>query len=546
MTPATQTAIQLVGPDQLALNRAKPVHRPGPTQILAKVECVGLCFSDMKLLHQFDQHARKTPVLAHLGAEVLKEIPSYVPEGKPTVPGHEVVVTVVEVGARVTSVKPGGRYLVQADWRDLRTKGSNGAFGYNFEGGLQQYALLDERCTLAKDGTSYLVPVPAERSVAQIALVEPWACIEDAFINRERTNLAKGGTLLLVTSPGATPDLAGLDLSRPGTKLCLGACGAPPAGFTCVGREALADASVDDILFAGADAGLAESVMPLLAKNGLLVIAQGGAAFARPVQTPVGRVHYGNVRLVGTAGASFAEALARIPATAEVAAGMRVSVVGAAGPMGSMAVIRLVSTGLKGLTVEASDLAVERLAVLRGKAEPVAKARGVSLRLFNPKDEKPAGPADYHMIMVPVPALVAAAVGASNPGARINIFAGIAADVKGAIDLDTYCAKGLYFIGTSGSTMQDMMVVLGKVLGDSLDTNLSVGAVSGMGGAIEGLDAVKNNRIAGKIIVYPDLGDFPLTTLEELVVKFPSIKAKLANGGWTKAAEEELLRVARA
>jgi threonine dehydrogenase-like Zn-dependent dehydrogenase len=546
MIPATQSAIQLVGPDQLALNPAKPVVRPGPSQILAKVECVGLCFSDMKLLHQFDQHARKTPVLAHLGAEVLQGIPSYVPEGKPTVPGHEVVVTVVEAGAQVKSVKVGGRYLVQADWRDLKTAGSNGAFGYNFEGGLQQYVLLDERCTVAKDGTSYLVPVPAERSVAQIALVEPWACIEDAFINKERADLAKGGTLLLVTAPGAKPDLAGLDLARPGRKLCLGACGNPPAGFTCVERAALKDGSVDDILFAGADAVLLEDVLPLLAKNGLVAMAQGGARFGRPVQTPVGRVHYGNVRLVGTAGTAFAEAIKRIPASGEVREGMRVSVVGAAGPMGSMAVIRLVSTGLKGLNVEASDLAVERLAVLRGKAEPVAKARGVALRLFNPKDEKPAGPADYHMIMVPVPALVAAAVGGSQPGAVINIFAGIAADVKGAIDLDTYCAKGLYFIGTSGSTMADMMVVLNKVLSDSLDTNLSVGAVSGMGGAIAGLDAVKNNKIAGKIIVYPDLGDFPLTTLDELVAKFPTLKAKLANGGWTKAAEEELLRVARA
>jgi threonine dehydrogenase-like Zn-dependent dehydrogenase len=263
------------------------------------------------------------------------------------------------------------------------------------------------------------------------------------------------------------------------------------------------------------------------------------------VQTPVGRVHYGNVRLVGTASASFAEALKRIPASGEVREGMRVSVVGAAGPMGSMAVIRLVSTGLKGLIVEASDLAADRLAVLKGKADPVAQKRGVALRLFNPKDEKPGGPADYHMIMVPVPALVAAAVGSSQPGAVINIFAGIAADVKGAIDLDTYCAQGLYFIGTSGSTMHDMMVVLGKVLNDSLDTNLSVGAVSGMGGAINGLDAVKNNKIAGKIIVYPDLGDFPLTTLEELAVKYPSLKAKMA-GGWTKAAEEELLKLARA
>src|ERR1700748_661364 len=101
MLPERQVAVQLVGPDRLELNPAKPVPTPGPTQILGRVECVGLCFSDMKLLHQFDRHPRKTPVLAHLAEEVLREIPSYVPGGAPTVPGHEVVLRVLAVGDRV-------------------------------------------------------------------------------------------------------------------------------------------------------------------------------------------------------------------------------------------------------------------------------------------------------------------------------------------------------------------------------------------------------------------------------------------------------------
>jgi L-sorbose 1-phosphate reductase len=543
MIPQTQTAVQLVGPDQLSLTTTKAVHRPGPRQILGKVECVGLCQSDMKLLHQFNGHARKTPVLAHLQASVLSQIPTYVPDDKPTVPGHEVVIRVVETGPGVSSVQTGRRYLVQADWRDLKTAGSNGAFGYNFEGGLQQYVLLDERTTVAADGTSYLVPAPDDRSASQIALVEPWACVEEAFIHSERQRLTAGGTLLYVDGPGAGADLAGLDTTTAARRLCLAPCANPPAGFTLVQEADLKPGTIDDILFAGTDADRFERVVKLLATNGLILIAQGGKRFGRPVSTPVGRVHYGNVRVAGTAGTSFAAALATIPATGEVAGG-KVSVVGAGGPMGSMAVIRLVSTGLRGLSVEASDLAVDRLEVLRSKAAAVAAQRGVPLRLFNPKTEQGSGGYDYHMMMVPVPALVAAAVGQSNPGAKINIFAGIPAEVYAPIDLDTYCAKGLYFIGTSGSTMEDMMVVLRKVLSDALDTNLSVGAVTGMGGAIAGLTAVKENKIAGKILVYPDLGDFPLTSLEDLVRRHPSIGPKLQDGCWTKAAEDELLRVA--
>ncbi|KKK96535.1 hypothetical protein LCGC14_2661770, partial [marine sediment metagenome] len=50
---------------------------------------------------------------------------------------------------------------------------------------------------------------------------------------------------------------------------------------------------------------------------------------------------------------------------------------------------------------------------------------------------------------------------------------------------------------------------------------------------------------AGKIIVYPQLHDLPLTPLHEMAEKLPSVAEKLdTHGQWTKAAEEELLRVA--
>jgi threonine dehydrogenase-like Zn-dependent dehydrogenase len=538
--PSVQSAVQLVGPDTLALNAAKPVHRPGARQILAKVECVGLCQSDMKLLHQFSGHARKTPVLKHVTADILAQIPSYVPDGAATVPGHEAVVRVVEVGAGVTSVAVGGRYLVQADFRDLKTAGSNGAFGYNFEGGLQQYVLLDERVTVAKDGTSYLIPVPNERGASQIALVEPWACIEDSFINRERTALKPSGTCLVVVAKGVTADLSGLDTVACATRLIHGAT---LPGFTAADPATLAPQSVDDLVFVGHDADLLDRCLPLLANGALVAIACAGGHFGRPVKLPVGRVHYGNLRFVGTPGNAPAQALARIPATAEVRQGDRVHVVGAAGPMGSMAVIRLCSLG-RGLTVEAGDRSVPRLEVLRGKAAPVATARGVTLRLYDATTEKPAAAADYTVIMVPIAPLVSAAVTSSRPKGIINIFAGIPADVWEPIDLDAYIDHALYFIGTSGSTMEDMQVVLRKVLDDSLDTNLSVGAVCGIGGAITGLDAVKKNLVAGKILVYPDLGDFPLTELAELVVRFPSVGAAMRGGAWTREAELELLRVA--
>ena len=146
--PRTQYAVQLVGPDELVLNKSKEVVRPGRHQILCRVEAVGLCFSDLKLLKQFSSHVRKSRIVSGIDLDVLKEIPSYVPGQAPTVPGHEAVVRIAAVGPGVEDFEPGQRFLVQTDYRWLRTAGqSNAAFGYNIEGALQEYVLMDERVT---------------------------------------------------------------------------------------------------------------------------------------------------------------------------------------------------------------------------------------------------------------------------------------------------------------------------------------------------------------------------------------------------------------
>ena len=64
--PATQHAIQFVGPDQVVLNPAKAMYELGPRQVLLKTEAVGICFSDTKLLHAFTTHPRKAKVLGGL------------------------------------------------------------------------------------------------------------------------------------------------------------------------------------------------------------------------------------------------------------------------------------------------------------------------------------------------------------------------------------------------------------------------------------------------------------------------------------------------
>jgi threonine dehydrogenase-like Zn-dependent dehydrogenase len=465
MIPHTQRAVQLVGPDQLKINEQKPVFDPGAHQVLGKVEVCGLCFSDLKLLKQFSAHARKSEVKAGIDPQALLEMPHYVPGNKPTVPGHETVVRIVKVGPQVTRFQPGERYLVQTDYRWLPTAHSASAFGYNFEGALQEYTLFDERVITAPDGESMLIPAPDDLPASAIALCEPWACVEDAYVEKQRRTLRDG-----------------------------------------------------DVVYHGNDPAEVERLFAKVPTNGLMVICQHGKKFGRPLVTPVGRTHYGGIRIVGTTGDRVEDALAAIPPTAEIRPNDKINIIGAAGPMGTMHVIRDLCQGVPGVTVYAGDLSDERLANLRRLA-PAA-------RCYNSKTNPPTEKFDYIVLMAPVPALVAQAVKDAAPKAIINIFAGIPADKTAEIDLDAYIEKQCYFIGTSGSTLDDMKAVLKKVVARQLDTNLSVAAIAGLDGAIDGIHAVEKNTMPGKIIVYPSVKGLKLTPVSR----------------WTAESEKELLK----
>ncbi len=547
--PERQRAVQLVGPDRLVLNADKEVLRPGPHQFLCRVVVVGLCFSDLKLLKQFSNHVRKAKVASGIDPEVLAGLPTYAPGDRPTVPGHEPVVEVVEAGPGVTGVRPGERYFIQADWRWLRTAAqSNGALGYNFEGALQEYLLLDERVVTAPDGESMLLPAPrGRRSAAAFALVEPWACVEQSYQVRERRTLKAGGRLLVVAD--AAPDEAALAALRaeqppPASVTWVSAGRPPPAALRGAVRApdpAAAQGPFDDLLYFGSDPGRLPALFEAAAPGALILLAACGGAFGRPAPVALGAVHYRGVRLAGTPTADPAAALATVPAGGELREGDTVHVVGAGGPMGVMHVIRNLCQGVKGIRLVAADLSDERLAALDRLAGPVAAHHGVPYRSCHSPREPDPGPFTYSVVMAPVPSLVAAAVAHAGPRAIINLFAGIPVGVGGELDLDRYVRQGAYLVGTSGSEMSDMRIVLEKVAAGRLDTNVSVAAVSGLDGAVEGIRAVEKQLVPGKIMVYPACRGLGLTRLEDLAEAAPEAAAALCDGVWTREAEDALL-----
>ncbi len=175
----------------------------------------------------------------------------------------------------------------------------------------------------------------------------------------------------------------------------------------------------------------------------MIDIVLGGRRIGRAVAVDVGRIHYDLTRWVGTPGAAAAAGYAIAPADGELRAGDQVAVIGAAGPMGLMHVIRTVTSALPGLTLTAVDIDDARLAHLAAIAGPLAAARRIPAVFLNGRDHPDRSPGSAtsrswcrRRRSSPRPWTW------RGRGARINIFAGFAAGTRAALDLDAVLAQG--------------------------------------------------------------------------------------------------------
>lgn len=527
----TQHAIQFTGVGEVVHNQAKSIHPVGPHQMMLEVEACGICFSDTKLLDAFDSHPRKAEVVSGIDLAVLAEIPGYVPGSAPVVPGHEPVGRIVEVGDKVTSFKEGDRVLVQADWKHLRTAESNAAFGYNFDGALQEYVVIDERCVLSPEGEEFLIQVSEGPSAAAVGLIEPWATVEGSYAWEERNHVLAGGRLLAV-SDGEATGLEALVRDHVPAEIVQ----VSPADVGALGEQAF-----DDIVYFGADADVVEALGALLGIKGVMCVVLDGEKFSRRVALDIGRVHYDFIRYCGTTGSDPVEGYAWVPDTGELRDGDKVVIIGAAGPMGQMHTMRALTSQVPGITVTCTGRNDERLAHLASLVHPMVEAHGVPLETINTSATGLEPGYTHISCMVPDAALVSGAVDVAGQGAIINAYAGIPAGTLSEFDLQGIIERRIFMLGTSGSDVSDMRTVLDKIERGVIDPHISLDAVTGMAGFRDAIDAVTNRTAGGKIMVYPMLHDLPLTRLTDMPEQLPHVAAKLEDGVWTKAAEEALL-----
>jgi hypothetical protein len=76
----------------------------------------------------------------------------------------------------------------------------------------------------------------------------------------------------------------------------------------------------------------------------------------------------------------------------------------------------------------------------------------------------------------------------------------------------------------------------------TLSTNTSVAAIGGIEASWGGMKAVKEGKFPGRVVIYPQIHNLPLTGLPELKNVLPNVYEKLTDGMfWNREAEAELV-----
>ena len=183
-----------------------PTPRPGPGQMLARVDAAGICTSLIKLVEQGPNH---------------QLVYGWDLERWPLILGDEGAVTLVEVGADLQKdYHPGERYVIQPavdhgpiNHPERYRDGGRGihkvAVSYTLGGHLAEYILIPEEVLAA----SCLLPLPnTQLPYAHAAMSEPISCAisaQDHHMHLEQNNGLAERTLIKGLKPGGVTIIVG-------------------------------------------------------------------------------------------------------------------------------------------------------------------------------------------------------------------------------------------------------------------------------------------------------------------------------------------------
>ena len=546
MWPLYGAGLESLGKDGEMI--APPLPEYGPDELLIRHDACGLCFSDIKVIAQGQSHPR-----------IFRDMKT-----DPVVLGHEVTMTVVGVGENLKGKYTVGQRLTLEP--ETHVKGKVLAYGYWYQGGLSQYSVIGPSI-YATDTGNNLIPVGDDKGYAEIALAEPWACVVAAYTLKYRTGLKNGGTAWVIGAGGNKPYTISRGFDAVSHPIRIFLTDVPESFAAWVRAKAIAlevevvDVAdlnalpvefVDDIVVLGADPEVIEKVSPHLDQYGVLAIIDD-RPLDRKVSVDVGRVHYHRWVYVGGTDPDIAKAYNDVPVRSALRPGGRSMFVGAGGPMGRMHVQRAIEFANPPAVIVCSDVSDMRLSELCDSFAGQAREKGIEFVCVNPMNKEAYADSmaqfkgngfDDIIVLAPVASVIADSASWLAKKGVMNVFAGVARGTMASLDLSDAYLKQSRVIGHSASVMDDMMLVLEKTYSGELSPNRSVAAVGSLSAAKDGLKAVKEATLAGKVVIYPHIREFPLTPLEGLKDSLPSVYARLnERGEWTKEAEDEFLRL---
>jgi len=530
------------------------ILEPNDDQLLVRIDTVSVCFSDVKILKQGGSH----PKLYNRNLAV-----------DPTRLGHEVSLTIVKVGKNLQNkYKPGQRLAVQPD---IYQQGKSTAYGYTVPGGMVQFHLIGDE-VLKTDTGACLLPLEDGMGYAESSLLEPWGCVMAAYTQRRRLNPKKDGTMWMIGQPDDStsytfssglnapasfiltdvPDSVKELVSSTGAKV-IERNGLTPANYESLSQELTNGIGFDDIVILNpSSASDVSQIARFIARRGTCNLV-GTKPLDGLVQVDLGRLHYDYIAFIGINGTDIAASYGEARNRCELRPGGSTVFIGAGGPMGQMHVQRALELTDGPKLVIATEISDERLQMLNDMFAPLAEKHGRKLLFFNPNTSKQSfhdfvmdatqnQGVDDVVVSVPVATLMEEGDTVMRPDGMMVLFAGVPNGTMGNVNLSNVYLSNAQYTGTSGLTIDDQASVMARRVAGTLSPGRSVAAVGGLETAAEAIESVIEGKYPGKVVIFPQIRNLPLTGLKELKERLPDVAAKLGEDlMWTNEAEEVLI-----
>ncbi|MCL4268742.1 MAG: zinc-binding dehydrogenase [Anaerolineales bacterium] len=527
------------------------IPEPNDDQILVRIDTVSICFSDVKILKQGGSH----PKLYNRNLTV-----------EPTRLGHEVSLTIIKVGKNLAGkYHPGQRLAVQPD---IYQQGMSTAYGYTIPGGLIQYHCIGKE-VLETDAGACLLPVEEGMGYAESALLEPWGCVVAAYTQRRRLDPKPGGTMWIIGNADDSSFTFSKGLDAPATIILIDVpasvkklVSATKANiveknnvndYEAFSKELTDGKGFDDIVMLNpTSAEVVGNVARFIARRGTLNIV-GTKPLDGLTSVDLGRLHYDYIAFVGNNSTDIAASYGEDRNRCELRAGGVTVFIGAGGPMGQMHVQRALELPDGPKTVIATEISDERLQTLVNMFAPLAKKNERELFIFNPTTSKQSfhdfvmevtkgQGADDVVVSVPVAGLMEEGDTVMKQDGMMVLFAGVPNGTMGKVNLSNVYLSNAQYTGTSGLTIHDQSSVMERRLSGTLSPGRSVAAIGGIETAAEAIQSVMDSKYPGKVVIFPQIHNLPLTSLKELKDRLPEVAAKLGpDQMWTNEAEEALI-----